>query len=78
MRLAFKSGFWVGGVKPMLMSLTGGAFPGGRIAVPEDADEPREAGRRPPSSSRTTSTRSARSMRSSARATRRGTTSRAT
>jgi len=44
MRLAFKSGFWMGGVKSMLMSLTGGAFPGGRIDTPDDADEPREAG----------------------------------
>jgi electron-transferring-flavoprotein dehydrogenase len=44
MRLAFKSGFWMGGVKSMLMSLTGGAFPGGRISTPDDADEPRESG----------------------------------
>jgi electron-transferring-flavoprotein dehydrogenase len=42
MRLAFKSGFWLGGAKSMLMSLTGGAFPGGRIDVPEDAEEPRQ------------------------------------
>ncbi|HXI20031.1 MAG TPA: NAD(P)/FAD-dependent oxidoreductase, partial [Gemmatimonadales bacterium] len=40
MRLAFKDGFWVGGVKAALMSLTGGAFPGGRIAMPADADQP--------------------------------------
>jgi electron-transferring-flavoprotein dehydrogenase len=44
MRLAFKSGFWMGGMKSMLMSLTGGAFPGGRITVPEDAAEPRKPG----------------------------------
>jgi electron-transferring-flavoprotein dehydrogenase len=43
MRLAFKSGFWLGGAKSMLMSLTGGAFPGERIDVPEDAEEPRHA-----------------------------------
>jgi electron-transferring-flavoprotein dehydrogenase len=42
MRLAFKSGFWVGGVKAALMTLTGGRFPGGRIAMPEDAETPRE------------------------------------
>ena len=44
MRLAFKSGFWLGGAKSMLMSLTGGKLPGGRIAVEEDAAEKREAG----------------------------------
>jgi len=42
MRLAFKSGFYAGGVKAGLMTLTGGAFPGGRIETPEDAAEPRE------------------------------------
>ena len=42
MRLAFKSGFWVGGVKASLMTLTGGRFPGARIAMPEDAATPRE------------------------------------
>ena len=41
MRLAFKSGFWFGGMKAGLMSLTRGAFPGGRVAVEADADEPR-------------------------------------
>jgi electron-transferring-flavoprotein dehydrogenase len=41
MRLAFKSGFYAGGFKAGLMSLTRGAFPGGRIATPEDAAEPR-------------------------------------
>ena len=44
MRLAFKSGFWLGGIKAALMSLTGGAFPGGRIAVSPDAEEPRRPG----------------------------------
>ena len=38
MRLAFKDGFFAGGAKAILMSLTGGRFPGGRIAVPRDAD----------------------------------------
>jgi len=42
MRLAFKSGFWVGGVKASLMTLTGGRFPGGKITMPEDAATPRE------------------------------------
>jgi electron-transferring-flavoprotein dehydrogenase len=41
MRLAFKSGFWLGGVRASLMSLTGGRFPGGRIAVEADAETPR-------------------------------------
>ncbi|TVR65323.1 MAG: electron transfer flavoprotein-ubiquinone oxidoreductase [Gemmatimonadales bacterium] len=41
MRLAFKSGFYSGGVKAGLMTLTGGRFPGGRIAVEEDAAEAR-------------------------------------
>jgi electron-transferring-flavoprotein dehydrogenase len=44
MRLAFKSGFYSGSFKAALMSLTGGRFPGGRIAVDEDAEEPRESG----------------------------------
>ncbi len=41
MRLGFKKGFMVGGVKAGLMTLTGGAFPGGRIACEEDAEEPK-------------------------------------
>jgi electron-transferring-flavoprotein dehydrogenase len=41
MRLAFKSGFYMGGIKASLMSLTKGAFPGGRISTEEDAAEPR-------------------------------------
>jgi electron-transferring-flavoprotein dehydrogenase len=41
MRLAFKSGFYAGGIKASLMSLTGGKFPGSRIATEEDAAEPR-------------------------------------
>jgi electron-transferring-flavoprotein dehydrogenase len=42
MRLAFKSGFVVGGIKAGLMTLTNGAFPGARIDAEEDAAEPRE------------------------------------
>ncbi len=41
MRLAFKDGFFLGGLKAGLMTLTGGAFPGGPIAMPADADAPR-------------------------------------
>ena len=42
MRLAFKSGFFVGGAKAGLMTLTGGKLFGGKIEVEEDAAEPRE------------------------------------
>lgn len=42
MRLAFKSGFYSGGVKAGLMTLTGGRFPGKRIHVEEDAADPKE------------------------------------
>ncbi|HSJ30245.1 MAG TPA: electron-transfer flavoprotein:ubiquinone oxidoreductase [Longimicrobiales bacterium] len=48
MRLAFKSGFYMGGAKSLLLSLTNGAFPGGRIATDEDAAEPRELGAEAP------------------------------
>jgi electron-transferring-flavoprotein dehydrogenase len=41
MRLAFKSGFYRGGIKAWLMSVTGGVFPGGRIPTPSDAEEKR-------------------------------------
>jgi electron-transferring-flavoprotein dehydrogenase len=44
MRLAFKSGFVVGGAKAGLMTLTKGAFPGGRIAVEEDAADTKHLG----------------------------------
>jgi electron-transferring-flavoprotein dehydrogenase len=43
MRLTFKDGFYIGGAKAALMSLTGGAFPGGKIDAPKDADEPKIA-----------------------------------
>jgi electron-transferring-flavoprotein dehydrogenase len=45
MRLAFKDGFYLGGAKAALLSLTGGAFPGGRIAVEPDAQVERSSGR---------------------------------
>jgi electron-transferring-flavoprotein dehydrogenase len=38
MRLAFKDGFYAGAVKAGLMTLTGGRFPGRRIAMPRDVD----------------------------------------
>lgn len=37
MRLAFRSGLYAGGLKAALMTLTGGAFAGGRISTTEDA-----------------------------------------
>ena len=43
MRLAFQgSGLYVGGMKATLMTLTKGAFPGGKIASHSDADAPRD------------------------------------
>ena len=45
MRLAFqKYGFYVGGAMATLMTLTQGAFPGGRIESHRDADAPRRTG----------------------------------
>jgi electron-transferring-flavoprotein dehydrogenase len=43
MRLAFKDGFLLGGLKAGVMTVTGGRFPGGRIAMPEDAEQLRAA-----------------------------------
>jgi electron-transferring-flavoprotein dehydrogenase len=37
MRLAFKNGFYIGGAKAGLMTLTGGRFPGGKIDMEADA-----------------------------------------
>lgn len=42
MRLAFKSGFYCGGIKAGLMTLTKGAFPGGYIHAEEDAQDVKE------------------------------------
>ena len=47
LRLAFKKGFWAGGIQAGLMTMTGGAFPGARIPVREDVDEERRAGAAP-------------------------------
>ena len=44
MRLAFKGGFFAGGVKAGLMTLTKGAFPGGKISIEEDAADPKHLG----------------------------------
>lgn len=44
LRLAFKHGFYRGGLLAGLMTLTGGRWPGGRIAMTADAEIPR----RPP------------------------------
>jgi len=41
MRLAFKHGFFAGGARAALMTLTGGRFPGGKIDMPADAAVPR-------------------------------------
>lgn len=41
MRHAFKDGFYVGGAKAAIMTLTGGAFPGDGDHAEEDADEPK-------------------------------------
>jgi electron-transferring-flavoprotein dehydrogenase len=42
MRLAFHgSGFFLGGLKAAVMTLTGGVFPGGRIDVEPDVEVPR-------------------------------------
>ena len=41
MRLAFKDGLWIGGVKAGLMTVTGGRFPGGRITMETDAEAAR-------------------------------------
>lgn len=41
MRLAFKHGFLGGAARAGLMTLTGGRFPGGRIAMHQDAEAPK-------------------------------------
>ena len=47
MRLAFKSGFFVGGAKATLATVTGGRVPGGRIATESDAEEGKRVGEGP-------------------------------
>ncbi|HUE76635.1 MAG TPA: electron-transfer flavoprotein:ubiquinone oxidoreductase [Longimicrobiales bacterium] len=41
MRLAFKEGFYMGGLKASLMTVTRGAFPGGKIDMGADAATPK-------------------------------------
>ncbi len=43
MRLAFKNGLYWGGMKAGLMTVTGGRFPGGKIAMPADAEVAKSA-----------------------------------
>ena len=44
MRLAFKSGFFLGGAKATLATVTGGRVPGARIATETDAEEGKRVG----------------------------------
>ncbi len=44
MRLGFKDGLVVGGIKAGLMTVTGGMFPGGRIPMAQDAEAARDVG----------------------------------
>ena len=48
MRLAFKDGLYVGGLKAGLMTISGGRLFGGRIDMPEDAAAPRRVTERAP------------------------------
>jgi electron-transferring-flavoprotein dehydrogenase len=48
MRLAFKDGFFVGGAKAGLMTITGGRFPGSKIEMEADAATPRAVTPAPP------------------------------
>jgi electron-transferring-flavoprotein dehydrogenase len=41
MRLAFRDGFYLGGIQAALMTLTGGRFPNGRYRMHADVDVPR-------------------------------------
>jgi electron-transferring-flavoprotein dehydrogenase len=45
MRLAFRDGFYLGGVQAALMTLTGGRFPGGKYRMHADAEVPRRVTR---------------------------------
>jgi len=45
MRTVFhKAGFYLGGIQAAMMTVTGGAFPGGRVEVEPDAEVPRRRG----------------------------------
>ena len=43
MRLAFRDGFYLGGLQAGLMTLTGGRFPGGKYRMHADAEVPRRS-----------------------------------
>ncbi len=45
MRLAFRDGFYLGGIQAALMTLTGGRFPGGKYRMHADAEVPRTVSR---------------------------------
>ena len=45
MRLAFRDGFYLGGIQAALMTLTGGMFPGGRYRMHADAEVAKSSGR---------------------------------
>jgi electron-transferring-flavoprotein dehydrogenase len=47
MRLAFKDGFYWGGLQAALMTVTGGHFPGGKYSMHADAEMPRRIGPEP-------------------------------
>lgn len=47
MRLAFRDGFYMGGIQAALMTLTGGRFPGGKFRMHADAEVPRVVPSRP-------------------------------
>src|ERR1700704_2878157 len=47
MRLAFRDGFYLGGIQAALMTLTGGRFPNGKYRMPADAREPARVTPRP-------------------------------
>ena len=49
MRLAFRDGFYLGGLQAGLMTLTGGRFPGGRYRMHADAEMPRRPSAEAPS-----------------------------
>ncbi|PYO94695.1 MAG: electron transfer flavoprotein-ubiquinone oxidoreductase [Gemmatimonadetes bacterium] len=44
MRLGFRDGFYLGGLRAALMTLTGGRFPGGKYAMHADAEVARHVG----------------------------------
>ena len=45
MRLAFRDGFYLGGIQAAVMTLTGGRFPGGKYRMHADAEVPRTVSR---------------------------------